>query len=239
MVNVLQLAGDEKVTTMIPVPADTADHYLVMATRSGMIKKTPMEEFQNLRKSGLIAIVLREDDELVSVELTDGKQEVILASRLGKSIRFNEAHIRAMGRASMGVRSMKLAEEDVIMSMARVEKDAHVLTLTANGYGKRTDPDEYREQGRNGKGVTAMNLTDKTGPLTALLMVKPDEDLLLITDDGTIIRTRVDDIRICGRSTQGVRLMRVADGCQVVGVARAEAEEAEEAIEEGTETVTE
>ena len=231
IVNVLQLAGDEKVTAMIPVPQDTQDHYLVMATRGGMVKKTPMAEFQNLRRTGLIAIVLKEEDELVSVELTDGSQELILGSRLGKAIRFNEKHIRSMGRASQGVHAMKLDEEDMIMSMAVVTEGAQVLTIAANGYGKRSEASDYREQGRNGKGIIAATLTDKTGPLTALLMVKGDEDILLITDDGTIIRTRVEDIRLCGRTSQGVRLMRVAEGSQVVGVALAEGE-AEEANEE-------
>ncbi|MBQ8537550.1 MAG: DNA gyrase subunit A, partial [Clostridia bacterium] len=224
IVNILQLAGDEKVTAMIPVPAETEDHYLVMATRGGLVKKTPMSEFQHLRRTGLIAIVLKEEDELVSVELTDGSQELIMGSRLGKAIRFNEKHIRAMGRASMGVHAMKLDTEDMIMSMAVVQEGAQVLTIAANGYGKRSNASDYREQGRNGKGIIAAALTDKTGPLTALLMVQGHEDLLLITDDGTIIRTRVEDIRLCGRTSQGVRLMRVADGAQVVGVALAEPE---------------
>ncbi len=230
IVNLLQLTGGEKVTTMIPVPDETENHFLMMATRDGMIKKTPMAEFDNLRKSGLISIILKEDDELVDVELTDGTQELLIGSRLGKAIRFSESHIRAMGRASMGVRSMQLDEGDTVISMAVIEDKAQVLGITANGYGKRTEIDEYREQGRNGKGIIAMNLTDKTGPLAAQLLVQPEEDILLITDDGTIIRTSVADIRVCGRNTQGVRLMRVAEGSQVVGVARAEAEE-----DEGTE----
>ncbi len=228
IVNLLQLTGGEKVTTMIPMPDETADHYLMMATRDGMIKKTPMEEFENLRKSGLIAITLKDGDELVDVELTDGKRELLIGSRLGKAIRFSEEHIRSTGRSSMGVSSMRLDDGDTVISMAIVEEGAQVLGITANGFGKRTEVEEYREQGRNGKGIIAMNLTDKTGPLAAQLLVQPGEDILLITDDGTIIRTSVDDIRVCGRNTQGVRLMRVAEGSQVVGVARAEAEEEEE-----------
>ncbi len=238
IVNLLQLTGGEKVTTMIPMPDETEDHYLMMATRDGMIKKTPMEEFANLRKNGLIAITLKESDELVDVELTDGKRELLIGSRLGKAIRFSEEHIRATGRSSMGVSSMRLDDGDTVISMAVIEDGAQVLGITANGFGKRTEVDEYREQGRNGKGIIAMNLTDKTGPLAAQLLVQPGEDILLITDDGTIIRTSVDDIRVCGRNTQGVRLMRVAEGSQVVGVARAEAEEDEEAVP-GPETETE
>jgi len=230
IVNLLQLTGGEKVTTMIPMPDETADHYLMMATRDGMIKKTSMDEFANLRKSGLIAITLKDGDELVDVELTDGKRELLIGSRLGKAIRFSEAHIRGTGRSSMGVSSMRLDDGDTVISMAVIEDGAQVLGITANGFGKRTEVEEYREQGRNGKGIIAMNLTDKTGPLAAQLLVQPGEDILIITDDGTIIRTSVDDIRVCGRNTQGVRLMRVAEGSQVVGVARAEAEEAEEDI---------
>ena len=229
IVNLLQLTGGEKVTTMIPVPEETENHFLMMATRDGMIKKTPMAEFDNLRKNGLISTILRDGDELVDVELTDGARELLIGSRLGKAIRFSESHIRSMGRASMGVRSMRLDEGDTVISMAVIEDNAQVLGITANGYGKRTEACEYREQGRNGKGIIAMNLTDKTGPLAAQLLVQPDEDILLITDDGTIIRTSVNDIRVCGRNTQGVRLMRVAEGSQVVGVARAEAEEDEAA----------
>ena len=225
IINLLQLQSGEKVTTMIPMPDMPEGHYLMMATRQGLIKKTPLEEFANLRKSGLIAIILREDDELVSVELTDGNRELLLGSRQGKAIRFNENNVRAMGRASQGVRSMKLRKDDAVISMCVVDEDEKVLSITENGYGKRTDPAEYREQGRGGQGVIAMNLTDKTGLLAAQLMIAEDEDILLITDDGTIIRTAADSIRICGRATQGVRLMRVGDGSRIVGVARAEKED--------------
>ena len=155
---------------------------------------------------------------------------MLLATRKGMSIRFNERHVRNLGRNSIGVRSIRLAEDDEVIDIAAVEPDTTVLAITSLGYGKRTDPDEYREQGRNGKGVRAINLTEKTGDLTALLFVHEEEDILLITDDGTIIRARAADIRVCGRATQGVRLMRVAEGSRIVAVARAEKEE--EAIEE-------
>ena len=241
IVNLLQISGEEKVTTIVPVPSVTEGHNLVMATRGGMIKKTPFEEFQNLRKNGLIAIVLKEDDELVGVELTDGQDEIMLGSRKGMSIRFNEKHIRPMGRASMGVHAMRLDDEDYIIDMCPLNAGSEVLAITALGYGKRTSPDEYREQGRNGKGIRAMNLTDKTGDLAALLLVNPEEDILLITDDGTIIRTSVEDIRFCGRATQGVRIMKLAEGSQVIAVARADKEEEEtaEVSEETTEETSE
>ena len=229
IVNLLQLQTGEKVTAMIPMPREVEGKYLTMATRGGLIKKTPLDEFANLRKNGLIAIILKEDDDLVDVELTDGSSVLLMATRGGRAIRFDENKVRSMGRASMGVRSIKLREDDRVISMCAVTQDALVLSITENGYGKRTAPDEYRETNRGGQGVTAMNLTEKTGLLAAQLMVKADEDIILITDDGTVIRTPVDSIRVCGRVSQGVRLMRVGEGAHVVGVAKTEKEEEAEA----------
>ena len=231
IVNLLRLSGEEKVTAMIPVPKDVDNHHLVMMTQQGMIKKTPYSEFANLRKNGLIALTLRDDDHLVAVELTDGAQSLLLGSRYGKAIRFSEEHIRVIGRMGMGVRAMKLRKGDEMIDMSVIREGQQVLSITTGGYGKRTDPDQYREQGRNGMGINAMNLTDKTGLLAAQLTVNDDEDILLITDDGTIIRMAVADIRQSGRSTQGVRLMRIAEGAQIVAVARAEQEQEEDALE--------
>ena len=226
IINLLQIAGGEKISTMLPMPREADREYnLVMATRGGMIKKTALDEFRNLRKNGLIAIALKEGDELIGVRLSTGDDDMLLATRKGMSIRFNERHVRNLGRNSMGVRSIRLAENDEVIDIAAVEPDTTVLAITSLGYGKRTDPEEYREQGRNGKGVKAMNLTDKTGDLTALLVVHEDEDILLMTDDGTIIRARAADVRLCGRTTQGVRIMRLSEGSTVVGVCRAEKEE--------------
>ena len=156
---------------------------------------------------------------------------MLVSTRKGKAIRFNERHVRSVGRNSIGVRSMRLAEDDEVIDIAAVEPDTTVLAVTTLGYGKRTDPEEYREQGRGGMGIKAMNLTDKTGELAALMFVHEDEDILLITDDGTIIRSRAADIRLCGRATQGVRIMRLAEGSTVVGVCRAEKEEEPEETE--------
>ena len=239
IVNLLQLAGDEKVSRMVPVPGATGDNNLVMATREGMIKKTPFGEFQNLRKNGLIAIVLKEGDELIGVELSGGEDELLLGTRKGMCIRFSEKHIRPMGRSSMGVKSMRLAPDDCVIDMCPLNAGSEVLAVTELGYGKRTSPDEYREQGRNGKGIRAMNLTDKTGDMAALLMVEPNEDLLLITDDGTIIRTPMDTIRFCGRNTQGVRVMKLQEGSRVIGVARADRDEEVEDTAVDPESVTE
>ena len=227
IVNLLQLAGGEKVTQMLPIPDRASTDYLMMATREAIIKKTPLSDFINLRKAGLIAISLRDEDALIGVQLTDGSREVMLATRKGKSIRFMEKSIRATGRASQGVRGINLAEDDAVVSMSAIQKDKQVLCISANGYGKRTDVDEYREQGRAGKGVKVMNLTEKTGDLAAMLMVDETDELMIITDDGTIIRTPANDIRECGRVTQGVRLMRVAEGSRIVDVDIAAPEDVE------------
>jgi len=227
IVNLLNLDPGEKVTAVLPVPEEKmAGHYLVMATRNGTIKRTELSEFANLRKNGLIAIVLREDDDLIAVRLTDGTKELLLGSKKGMAIRFAESDLRPIGRASMGVRSMDLDADDAVVDISVVEEGKRVLSITENGYGKRTDIEEYRLQGRAGKGIKAMNLTEKTGLLAAQLLVSDEEDILLITADGTIIRTPVSDISIHGRNTQGVRLMRV-DGSRIVCVAPAEAEEEE------------
>ena len=221
IVNLLQLDGGEKVTTVIPVDEDQGGN-LVMATKNGLIKKTALSEFRNLRASGLIAVTLREDDELIGVTLTDGSRELLLGTRQGMSIRFHEDDVRTMGRTAMGVRSIDLAPGDEVVSMSAVQEDCEVLTISENGYGKRTPEAEYRVQSRGGKGIKAMQLTDKTGPLSALMLVREDEDVMLISDDGTIIRMAVADISTQSRSTQGVRLMRLADSSRVVAVTTTE-----------------
>ena len=229
IVNLLQLSPGEKVTTMLPFPAEKSEGtYLVMATRKGTIKRTELSEFMNLRRAGLIAIVLRDDDELIGVRRTEGDSDILVGTRDGMSIRFHESDMRPMGRSAMGVRSIDLDEGDEVIDVAFVEEGAQVLSITENGYGKRTDIEEYRLQQRGGKGIKAMNLTEKTGMLAAQLLVHDDEDLLLITSDGTVIRTPVNSISVLGRNTQGVRLMRVGEDSKVVCVARAEPEPEEE-----------
>ena len=237
VVNLLQLEGGEKVTVMLPMPAgDLEDKYLVMATRGGLIKRTALSEFANLRKSGLISIVLREDDELIRVALTDGREDILVGTKKGMSIRFAEADMRPIGRAAMGVKAIELDAGDEVVDMAVTEEGAQILSLTELGYGKRTAVEEYRPQSRGGKGIKAMNLTEKTGCLVCQLPVHDGEDVMIITDDGTIIRTPVSSITTLGRNTQGVRIMRVTDS-KVVGIARAEAEEEEledaETVESG------
>lgn len=237
IVNLLQLAPGEKVTTMLPVPAEkTEGSYLVMATHQGIIKRTELSEFMNLRRSGLIAIVLRDDDELIGVRRTEGDSEILVGTRDGMAIRFHEEDMRPIGRSAMGVRSIELSEGDEVIDVAAVEEGAQVLSITENGYGKRTDIEEYRLQQRGGKGIKAMNLTEKTGKLAAQLLVHDEEDLLLITIDGTVIRTPVNSISVLGRNTQGVRLMRVGEDSKVICVARAEAEPEEVEETEAPET---
>ena len=237
IVNLLQLDAGEKVKAMLPVPAEkVAGHYLIMATKNGVIKRTELSEFTNLRKNGLIALVLREDDELIGVALTDGSYELLLGTRDGMAIRFPETDMRPIGRAAMGVKSIELNPGDEVVDMCPVFPDMKVLSITENGYGKLTEIDEYRVQSRGGKGIKAMNLTPKTGRLTCQLLADEAEDILLITDDGTIIRVPVGSISTLSRNTQGVRLMRVAEESKVVCVARAEAEEEPEEEAEENET---
>ena len=240
IVNLLQLEAGEKVKAMLPVPAEkVAGHYLIMATKNGVIKRTELSEFTNLRKSGLIALVLREDDELIGVALTDGSYELLLGTRDGMAIRFPESDMRPIGRAAMGVKSIELNRGDEVVDMCPVFPGMKVLSITENGYGKLTEIDEYRVQSRGGKGIKAMNLTSKTGRLTCQLLADEAEDILLITDDGTIIRTPVSSISTLSRNTQGVRLMRVAEDSKVISVARAEAEEDEPEETEDVENVEE
>ena len=226
IINLLQISTDEKISTMLPIPkGDDTAYNLVFGTKQAIIKKTPLSEFKNLRRSGLIALNLRDDDELVGVRLSKGDDELIMGSRLGMSIRFKESLVRSMGRMATGVRAMRLREGDEIIDFAMIEPETMVLAITTRGFGKLTSPDAYREQGRNGYGIRAITLTPKTGELAALLLVHMDEDILLITDDGTIIRSPINSIRVCGRTAQGVKMMRISDDSRIASVARAEREE--------------
>jgi len=220
IVNLLNLDGGEKVTTVITlpeIPEDRENRHLIMATRAGYIKKTLLSEF-NIRKNGLIAIVLREGDELINVALTSGEDEILIATSKGKAIRFEERLVRPMGRGTMGVIAMNLAETDYVVNMAVLQEGKEILTITQNGYGKRSPISEYRITGRGGKGIITHDLTDKTGLLVDMAAVSEEQDIMLITSDGIIIRTRMAEIRSMGRSTQGVRVMRVDDDVQVVCV---------------------
>ena len=222
IINLLQLSPSEKVVTMMPLPRVDGQYALLMATKGGLIKKTNLEEFKNLRKKGLIALTLREGDELVGVRLCQPGDTLLMGTHQGKALHFGVDEIRASGRMSMGVRSMRLKEDDYVIDLCVTEEGGMVLSISENGYGKRTDPALYTEHKRGGGGMIAMGLNDKTGLLSAQLIVHDDEDILLITDDGTIIRTPVSEIRVCGRSSQGVRLMRIAAGSRIISVCRAD-----------------
>ena len=219
IVNLLQLQGGEKITAMFPVTKEAEGEYLVFATRGGVIKKTPMSEFDNIRKGGLIALGLREGDELIGVMLSTGDDEFLVGTRRGKCIRFHEDDVRAMGRTAMGVRSILLDEGDEVVDVNRILPGATVLSITERGMGKRTPEDQYRRQSRGGKGVIATAITEKTGELACMKLCDGTEDIMMIRDDGTIIRMPVEQISITSRNTQGVRLMRVDEGTRVVSVA--------------------
>jgi DNA gyrase subunit A len=217
-VNLLQLAGGELVSAVLPVSDNEEDKYLVMATRSGVIKKTKLSEFANIRSTGLKAVGLGDDDELIGVLFSGGDDDFIVGTRKGQSIRFNENDVRAMGRLAVGVRSIRLADDDAVVDVERVIPGGTVLTITENGIGKRTDEEAYRTQQRGGKGIIAMTVNERTGDLVGLKMVEGDEDIMLIRDDGTIIRMPVEEINVISRATQGVKLMRVDEGTRVVSV---------------------
>ena len=229
IVNLLQLNPGEKITTVIPIPVFAEGQYLLMATRNGLIKKTNLMEYANVRKSGLQGINLREDDELIDVRLTDGENDLVLVTKQGMSIKFNEKDVRTVGRVSQGVIGMKLNDDDKLIGMEIIqnEKD-YLLAITENGFGKRTELEEYRHQSRAGKGVITYKITEKTGELVAIKIVKDTDDVMLITDTGVIIRMNVDEISVLGRSTQGVTLMRTNDGGKVVSVEKVVSEEEEE-----------
>ncbi|MGI6537438.1 MAG: DNA gyrase subunit A [Caldicoprobacterales bacterium] len=227
IVNLLELDSGEKIEAFIPVKEEQfeKDLYLFMATRNGLVKKTTIKEFANIRKGGLIAIKLQEGDELIRVILTDGNQEIIMASRKGLAIRYHEKDVRPMGRTAMGVKSMDLQEDDYVIDMERIISDADILTISENGFGKRTHESEYRIQRRGGRGIRTMNITDKTGELSALKVVTGKEDLIIINSDGVIIRIETSQISQLSRNTQGVTLMKIEEGGHIVSVAKAKKEE--------------
>ena len=228
IINLLELMPGERVQAVIPVNEFEEDKYLLMCTKSGLVKKTPLEEYQNIRKGGLIAINLRDGDEVIGVQLTDGDMEVLLASYKGMCIRFHESHVRPMGRAAMGVRGIQLDEDDYVIDMGLVFREGQILTISENGYGKRTPIDEYRSQKRGGRGIITMKITEKTGNLVALKVVNEDDELMMINSEGIIIRIGVDEISTMSRNTQGVMLMRIEEGNKVVSVAKIKKDEDEE-----------
>ena len=229
IVNLLMLAGGEKISAVIPIANFADGKYLLMATKHGIIKKTALNEYIAVRKTGLIGITLKEEDELIDVRLTDGEDNVVLVTRQGMCITFGEKDVRPMGRVSQGVIGIRLDEGDCVIGMESIinGSKATLLAITENGFGKRTELDEYRIQTRGGKGVTTYKITQKTGELVGIRIATDEEDVMIITDTGTIIRLRVADISILGRSTQGVTLMRTNEG-KVVSIETIPMEEKED-----------
>ena len=220
IVNLLSLDAGEKVSAVIPLQNFADGKYLLMATKNGLIKKTALKEYDSSRKTGLQGITLKEDDELIGVRLTDGEDNVVLVTRKGMCITFDEKDVRPIGRVSQGVIGIRLDEEDELIGMESVIAGgkATLLAITENGFGKRTELDEYRVQNRGGKGVITYKITPKTGELIGVRIAVEGDDVMLVTNTGTIIRLKVDDISVLGRSTQGVTLMRTNDGGKVVSV---------------------
>ncbi len=225
LVNLLQLGPNEKIATLVAIDDKDNNEYLLFATKNGIVKKTKQEEFKNINKSGLIAISLREDDELIGVKLTDGEKDVLLATKEGMSIRFNEKDIRHMGRSAMGVKGITLSSDDKVVSMSLFEENKDLLVVSENGYGKRTNIDEYRLQSRSGKGIKTYNVTEKTGQIVGALMVNEDDEIMMINSDGVLIRLRVNEISMLGRVTSGVKLMKTNDEVNVVSIAKIRIEE--------------
>ena len=225
IVNLLSLDADEKVSTIIPIQNFAEGKYLLFATKNGLIKKTALTEYVSSRKTGLQAIALKEDDELIDVKLTDGQDNVVLVTRNGMCITFDEKDVRAMGRVSQGVLGIRVDKDDCVIGMESVIRDskATLLAITENGFGKRTELDEYRVQIRGGKGVITYKVTAKTGKIVGIKIVTENDDVMMITDTGTVIRLEVKEISVLGRSTQGVTLMRTNEG-KVVSIERIEEE---------------
>ena len=229
IVNLLQLDGDEKITAVIPVEAFVEGQYLLMATRNGIIKKTKLMEYNTARKTGLQAITLKEDDELIDVRLTDGERNVVMVTHEGMSITFAESDVKPVGRVSQGVIGIRLDPDDYVVGMEPIyDEKAYLLTITENGFGKRTELNEYRVQTRAGKGVITYKITPKTGKVVGIKVVKDEDDVMLITDKGIIIRLEVPNISVLGRSTQGVTLMKTNDGGKVVSIAKISPDEGED-----------
>lgn len=232
IINLIQIEQGETVNAVIEVERFDEDKYLFFATRRGIVKKTPIEDYINIRRGGLIAVNLRDDDTLIDVKLTDGKQEVIMGTAQGMSIRFQESDVRSMGRAATGVKGITLDDHDELIAMDVVVPDQDVLIVTAKGYGKRTPVLEYRRQTRGGKGIKTINVTDKNGTVVSLKVVKDEEDLMIITSSGTLIRTSMEGISTMGRNTQGVKLINIREDDSVATVCRSDKSEEEDELNE-------
>jgi DNA gyrase subunit A len=225
IVNLLNLNPGEKISAVIPLQNFAEDKYVIMGTKNGLIKKTPLKEYDSNRTTGLIGITLKDDDELIDVRLSDGEDNIVLVTKKGLCITFDEKDVRPVGRTAQGVIGIRLDSDDTVIGMEPIIAGAKatLLAITENGFGKRTETDEYRVQNRGGRGVITYKITPKTGDIVGIRIVTGEEDVMLITDKGTIIRMNVDEISVLGRATQGVTLMRTNDG-KVVSIETVEPE---------------
>lgn len=225
IVNLLQLGPNEKIATLISIDESESNEFLLLATKNGIVKKTKREEFKNINKSGLIAIGLREDDELIDVRVTNGNKEVLLVTKQGMSIKFDEKDIRPTGRTAIGVKGIALSENDKVVSMSLANEGTDLLVVSENGFGKRTDINEYRIQTRSGKGIKTYNIAEKTGNIVGAQMVNEDDEIMIINSNGVLIRLRVNEISLFGRVTSGVKLMKTDEEVNVVSIAKINADE--------------
>jgi DNA gyrase subunit A len=232
IVNWIALEDGEKVQAVLPVHEYSEDRFAFFATRQGTVKKTPLSEFAFRLARGKIAINLDEGDALVNVQITDGNRDVMMFASGGKAVRFAEDEVRAMGRTATGVRGMKLAEGEHVVSLVVIDGDSDILTASANGFGKRTDVGEYPRKGRGTMGVIALQTSERNGALVGALQLSEHHDLILISDQGTMVRTRAAEIAQVGRNTQGVTLMRVAPGERLIALEAIEVLEGEAAADE-------
>ena len=234
IVNLLELETDEKITAMFPIKEFADDKFLFFVTKQGIAKRVVLSDLQNIRRAGLRALNLNEDDALVDVRLTDGEQNILIATHEGRAICFDENEVRAMGRTATGVRGIRLTGDDYVVGAARARKGAYVLSITENGYGKRTPVEEFTIHHRGGGGMMLHNLTAKTGLVAGIAVVDNDNDVMIITDDGVIIRTGCEEIRECGRGSQGVIVMRTGEDVKVISIARTSKEEEDEPAEQAS-----
>ena len=232
IVNIIAIEPDETISAVIPIREYEDDKSLIMCTRAGIIKKTDLDEYKNAPKAGKIAIKLDDNDELIGVALTDGDADVFVGSHFGKIIRFNEEDVRNLGRVSRGVKAMTLDDDDYIIGMCIGPENGKLLTVSDNGYGKRSELSEYKRQNRGGKGMMTYRVSDETGNIAGMKIVDADDDIMLITSEGVIIRMESEEISTYGRVSKGVRLMRLADGDKILTVENVKKEEDAEEVSE-------
>ena len=217
--NLLPLEADERITTILPIREYTEGHYIFMVTEKGTVKKTDLTAFSRQRSSGLIALELDDDDTLMGAAITDGSKDIMLMSNAGKAVRFAEENVRAMGRTARGVRGIKMQDDQKVVSLIIPEEGGTVLTASENGFGKRTAVTEFPTKGRGTQGVIGMVISERNGALVGAVQVQENNEIMLISDQGTLVRTRVSEVSTLGRNTQGVTLIKVQEGERLVGVA--------------------